>query len=105
MRLADLLDLPVHDAAGRHLGAVRDVRLGPLTGGPVPVLGVVVGHRRAMARLGYAYGQVQGPWLVAVLARRLGRHLRYVPWADVTVEPGRLRVDLARSCHPAEVAA
>lgn len=36
------------------------------------------------ARLGYAYGDVDGPWVLRWALGRLGRRARYVPWGSVT---------------------
>lgn len=111
MRLGELLGLAVVDPQGRGLGSVRDVRLVP-DGPPQPpdglpayrVRGVVVGSPTSMARLGYAYGAVRGPWLLDKLMRAAGRHLRYVPWEDVRAVTGdSLVVERLGDIHPREV--
>lgn len=111
MRLGELLDLPVVDVNGQGLGSVRDVRL--VADGPVQppgdhpayrVHGLVVGSKRSMARLGYAYGDVHGPWVLAVLLRAAARRLRYLPWdAVVRVEERRVVVEARPLRHPADV--
>jgi hypothetical protein len=54
---------------------------------------IVVGASAVGVRLGFARGDVRGPWMLkAILARRHAR-LEEVPWAGVAaIEPGRLTV-------------
>lgn len=87
MRLADLLWAEAVTEDGETLGQVHDVRLclDDDAGGDrsLTVDGVIVGTGAVWARLGYAYGDVRGPWLVAALLRRIGRSARYVSWDRV----------------------
>ena len=110
MRLGDLLWAEAVDADGADLGQVHDLRLRhsmtPDGRHRLVVEGVMVGAGAVSARLGYAYGDVQGPWVVAALMRRIGRRSRYVRWSDLAWEPGG-RVEVSRRAadlpHPAEV--
>ncbi|WP_426574548.1 PRC-barrel domain-containing protein [Aquihabitans sp. McL0605] len=95
MNLSDLLGADVADADGRPIGRVRDVRLvqdGPLQGtfgAGLRVDGLIVGPTAISSRLGYDRFGVDGPWLVAAIARRLQRRSRYVPWPSVESMAGR----------------
>jgi hypothetical protein len=89
MRLGELLDSTVIDAAGRDLGAVLDVRLvqdGPLLegfGAALRLDGLIVGTGSFAVRLGYHRHGVQGPALLKAVFGALERRARYVPWAEV----------------------
>jgi hypothetical protein len=112
MNVADLLDAPVHDAAGRPLGVVVDVRLAlevvdepgeepaarenrgarevPLSEesrrdavGAARVVGLLVGPRGAGSFHGYERSGVRSPWPVAQLLRRRHRGTYLVLWRDV----------------------
>ena len=89
MRLSDLLGTEVVDSLGQSVGRVHDVRLvqdGPLQPNMMAALrlaGLVVGSGAVAGRLGYDRGEVQGPWLIATVARRLAARARYVPWEQV----------------------
>jgi hypothetical protein len=54
------------------------------TGPRLVVDGVLVGVGAVGARLGYAYGQVGGPTLLAWALRRLARRARYMPRRHIT---------------------
>jgi sporulation protein YlmC with PRC-barrel domain len=102
MRLSDLLDSDVVDAAGRTLGHVHDVRLvqeGPVVGSSdatFRVTGLVVGGTRVGARLGFGRTSVQGPWLLKRLFERLHADDRFVPWGSVrAVTEGAIHVDVS----------
>lgn len=97
MRLAELLWAEAVTDVGDALGRVHDVRLRlaqPPDGEPALVVeGVIVGVGALSARLGYATGDVAGPWILAAVARRLGRSARYVAWSRVvSFDDGVLRV-------------
>jgi hypothetical protein len=47
------------------------------------VEGIIAGVGALQAQLGYAYGDVGGPWLLRWALGRLGRRARYVPWDRV----------------------
>lgn len=89
MRLSDVLGSQVVDVDGRPAGHVRDVRLvqdGPLQGAfgaGLRVAGLVVGPNAVSSRLGYDRRPMRAPWLVAALARRASRGVRYVEWDEV----------------------
>ena len=89
MNLSDLLGAEVTDVDGTPLGHVRDVRLvqdGPnqgTFGAGLRLHGLIVGTTDISARLGYGRLGVDGPWLVAAVAKRLTRSSRYVPWTEV----------------------
>jgi hypothetical protein len=96
-RLSDLLDAQTFDAAGEPLGRVRDVRLaqdGPYREGfghGLRVAGLLVGRRGIGARLGFLRADVNGPWPIDVVLRRLERSADYYDWSSVDEwRPGRL---------------
>lgn len=98
MGASELLDLPVVGPGGRRHGKVIDVRLvqdGPLMGAyaALRVQGLVVGHHRVTAHLGYDRAGVSGPWLVGVVSRWLTRANRFVPWDEVRLEDGVVRTE------------
>ncbi|MDX6267425.1 MAG: hypothetical protein QOD70_2165 [Frankiales bacterium] len=95
MRGSDLLGAPVVSRSGAALGRVLDVRLvqdGPLLGAfaAMRVEGLVVGHRRTSARLGYDRVEAHGPLLVATVVRWLARDNRYLPWEQASLEGHRV---------------
>ncbi len=88
IRMSDVLDCEVYDHAGNKLGKVRDVRLvqdGPLRGAQalLRVDAVVVGGSALAGRLGYLRGGARGPWLLAVIMRRLERRALTIAARDV----------------------
>jgi hypothetical protein len=102
MRLSDLLDSDVVDAAGRTVGHVHDVRLvqeGPVVGSSdatFRLAGLVVGGTKLGARLGFGRTSVQGPWLLKWLFERLHADDRFVPWGSVRgVTQGTIHVGVA----------
>jgi hypothetical protein len=106
--VGELLGTPVVDADGVHLGHVHDLRLvqdGPIQGSfgaGFRVQGLIVGPPSLASRLGYDRRNVRGPTLVAHLARRSNRAVRYVSWtdvADVASSLVRLRV-VAEALEP-----
>ena len=84
MRLGELLSKDVITENGEHLGKVHDVLLHLDDHGSQPqtltIEGLIVGTGSLAARLGYTYGEVNGPRPLAALMRRLGRSARYIPW-------------------------
>ena len=109
MTLADLLDLTVRDAHGRHLGYVVDVRLvldGPVRGAlRAPRLhGLLVSPRTRTSFLGYERAGARGPWPVAAFLRWRHRGTFLALWDDVaavtsevTLRPGYRRLEPAVS--------
>lgn len=89
MRLSDVMECEVHTHDGVSVGAVRDVRLvmdGPMGAGTHAAMRVdalIVGGRALGGRLGYLRGGVRGPWLVAVVMRRIERRALAISAADV----------------------
>jgi hypothetical protein len=105
VRISDLLNRAVVDAAGTELGRVHDVRLvqdGPLLEGVQAAFrldGLVVGGGTLGIRLGYHRNQVRGPAPLRALFTRLERRAHYAPWREVVVEdegPIRLRCRAAQ---------
>lgn len=89
MRLRELLGAKVVDQEGNGVGDVHDLRVRrseavPPGEGVLVVEGLVTGVGALQARLGYAYGDVDGPWVLRWALGRLGRRARYVPWGSVT---------------------
>ncbi len=88
MRLSELLGAEAVDQGGNVLGEVHDVRLREEVTDAgnnrrFVVDGFLVGAGSIGARLGYSYGEVTGPWLLALIMRTLARRARYLPWRDV----------------------
>ena len=111
MRAAELLGRPVRHREGTDLGRVLDIRITRTPGTPEPgawnIDGIVVGHRWAFARAGYAYGNVDGPLPLALVLRVLGRHLRFARWDQLDIPATNaaltLRPALAELPHPKKV--
>lgn len=110
MRAAELLGRPVHDRDGAEVGRVLDIRITRVTGTSDPgvwhIDGVVIGHRWAFARVGYAYGDLGGPLPLATAMSRLGRHLRFARWDQVDTAAGNpviVNAAMAELPHPKEV--
>jgi sporulation protein YlmC with PRC-barrel domain len=97
MIASDLLDAPVLDADGTHVGFVVDLRL-VLDGTPDGPLarprlhGLVVSPRSRSSFLGYERSAVSQPWPVAQLVRRRHRGTFLVHWSDVASVPGSQEV-------------
>ena len=86
MRLAEVFGATVVPEDGAVLGHVHDVRLRDEPGegfGNLVLDGLIVGPGAIQARLGYAYGGITGPAVLAWAMRRLGRRARYVEWDAV----------------------
>ena len=96
MRISDLLDERVYDAAGNSVGKVHDVRLvqdarsreGDDDAFRVDAL--LVGHVGAATRLGFVRTGQRGPWLLRVLMTRRERRAEEIPWSDIERVDGRL---------------
>lgn len=88
MILSDLLNHPVHDAAGRELGRVIDARF-VLDGPPGPLLaaarlhGLLVSPHTGTGFLGYERTTVRAPWPIAQYLRWRHRSTFLVRWTDV----------------------
>lgn len=92
MRAADLIGRAVVDARGRPLGVCTDVRCavrqGPADSAPeLTLFGLLVSPRHTGSLLGYERGRTRGPWLLAVLIRRLHKGMGLVRWEDVAEAP------------------
>lgn len=84
MRLSDLLQLEAVNEDGRRLGHVHDVRFsgnGDPDGWDAESL--IVGRAGFTARLGYAHGEVEGPWLFGYVLRWMARKGLEIPWDRV----------------------
>ena len=99
MRISDLLDRSVVDAAGADVGRVHDVRLvqdGALLGGVMAaprVDALVVGGGALSVRLGYHRHGVRGPAPLRALFTALERRAVVVPWGQVvSADDGPLRL-------------
>ena len=84
MRMSDLLDRRVVDAAGRRIGRVREVRLVPDAASPdtYRLDGLIVGRLLDGDRLGYGR-TVEAPWLLARLFAAIRRAQHDVRWSEV----------------------
>ncbi|MEQ0559707.1 hypothetical protein ABJI51_11535 [Amycolatopsis sp. NEAU-NG30] len=86
MRASELLGRPVRDAAGRSVGAVREIRAEAVPRGDglpdLVVRGLIVSRTRVRL-FGYQRHDQRGPAPLVALIRWLHRHTRYVEWADV----------------------
>ncbi|MEU0337492.1 PRC-barrel domain-containing protein [Streptomyces bobili] len=94
MKATDLLGAEAVDTDGRSLGRVHDVRLARSAyDTPWYIDAVIVGPSALAYRLGYAEHTVNGPKILASLARRLGRRNRSISWRQViSVQHRRLVV-------------
>jgi sporulation protein YlmC with PRC-barrel domain len=95
MRVSDLIGQTVHDADGRDLGVVIDLRCvqdGPLRGAmQAPrIAALIVSGRHTGSLLGYERRAQQGPWLIRVAVQRLHRDAVLVPWDAVGDAAGRI---------------
>lgn len=95
MILSDLLDAPVRDAAGEHVGYVVDVRFvldgapaGPGTLAAPRLHGLLVSPRTGTSFLGYERRDVRAPWPVAQLVRWRHRGTFLAHWTDVAAVDG-----------------
>jgi hypothetical protein len=95
VRAGDLIGRPVRDAAGRDLGAIREIRAEATPGADglpeLVVRGVIVGRTRVRL-FGYQRHDQRGPKPLVALIRRLHRHTRYVEWADVDLSGAEVRL-------------
>ena len=88
MQLSEFLGLAVHDAAGRRLGAVTDVRLsvaGDLDDHPrrPELFGLVVSPHTRSSYFGYERADIRGPALLAAALRWRHRGAFLDLWPDV----------------------
>jgi hypothetical protein len=103
MELSELLGADVVDARGRRIGRLRDVGLTvtqrPRRGGgglELQVSTLLIGPGGLAERLGYAYGPVEGPWLLRALLHLRARHLKVAPWSAISrIEDGRVTLSVA----------
>jgi sporulation protein YlmC with PRC-barrel domain len=101
MRLSDLLDVPVRDAAGVMVGGVADLVLvqdGPLLleqTAAFRVAGLIVVQHQHVRLLGYE--RDLRPMLFCTVVRRLAGRVVRVPWEDVdTITTVEVRLRVAR---------
>lgn len=81
-----LIRQPAYDLAGRYLGQVADVVVDTDATGRYRITEVVVTPRPWGRLLGYERDEVDGPWLLEVLARGLLRRgTRRLPWSAVRI--------------------
>ena len=112
MVLSELLRAEVFDNEGRRMGRVRDIRVVQTPADPgkrakvrLKVSMLLVGPGGLAERLGYTYGPVTGPWLLRVLLRRRGHHLKGVPWGAIaSIEDDRVELSVGADDlrHPHE---
>jgi hypothetical protein len=87
-RTTELLSLAVLDRAGRNVGFVGDLRVGPSdrvvgVNAELVLDGIVVDGRHAGSMLGYDRHSDQGPWVLRQIVRLIHRHAFYLPWDAV----------------------
>lgn len=92
MRAGDLIGRGVVDAHGRPVGVCTDIRCavrqGPADTAPeLQLVGLLVSPHHTGSLLGYERGRTKGPWLLAVLIRRLHKGMGLVHWEDVADVP------------------
>jgi hypothetical protein len=89
MRAGELIGRRVRDAAGRDLGAIREIRAEatPRSDGlpELVVRGVIVGRTRVRL-FGYQRHDQRGPAVLVAFIRWLHRHTRYVAWDDLDLD-------------------
>ncbi|MEU5260252.1 hypothetical protein [Amycolatopsis sp. NPDC021455] len=95
MRAGELIGRRVRDAAGRDVGAIREIRAEAVPRGDglpeLVVRGVIVGRTRVRL-FGYQRHDQRGPAPLVALIRLLHRHTRYVEWADVDLSGAEVRL-------------
>ncbi len=95
MILGELLGTPVHDAGGRRVGVVIDVRLllPDDARGAARVHGLLVGRGRRAPFLGFERTGARSPWPIGTLLRWAHAGSFLVRWDDVAeVRPDRVRL-------------
>ncbi|HET9654401.1 MAG TPA: hypothetical protein VFP72_03550 [Kineosporiaceae bacterium] len=94
MRAVQLIGARVVDRDGQVVGTVHDLRLvaGPHAHGLIGYRldTLITGTAGVGDRLGYATGDVRGPWPLPWLFSRLARRVLLVPWRDVVAVEGRV---------------
>ncbi|GAA5207335.1 PRC-barrel domain-containing protein [Microbacterium kyungheense] len=90
MILSELLDMPVIDVDGKHLGVVVDVRFRRGARrrdheGDLELIALIVSPHSRMSMYGYERGRVDRPVVVARLIEWLHRGSRLIPWECVRV--------------------
>jgi hypothetical protein len=86
--VSELIGSTVRDLDGRPLGRVADMITEPDEAGRPKVVEVIVSPRRTGRLLGYERPGVDQPWLIEVVARRLYRGSRRLPWSQVRIDAG-----------------
>jgi sporulation protein YlmC with PRC-barrel domain len=95
-RFGHLTGMPVLGPDGTVLGRVLDGRFAPATEGRPVLTSLIVGPGRPGARLGYDRREVQGPWLVRTVVRRLQRNTAIVDMSVADVDWDREEVRLGQ---------
>ena len=90
MRSLDLVGAEVRNERGERLGVVHDLLLQsgapPLPDSSEPAFAIsklVVGPSGVGHRLGYGRGEMNGPWPLTLILKRLAARSREIPWSDV----------------------
>jgi hypothetical protein len=95
MRAGELIGRPARDAAGRNLGAIREIRTEATPRGDglpeLVVRGVIVGRTRVRL-FGYQRHDQRGPAVLVAFVRWVHRHSRYVAWDDLDLTETEIRV-------------
>jgi hypothetical protein len=107
VRLSDLLKAEVVDVNGETVGHVHDVRFvrdGPLVGDfgtAYQLQGLIVGRGSVGSRLGFDRKNVQGPWLLKALFRRVHASSRFVEWDTIrSIEEQKIRISVVKDRLP-----
>ena len=99
MRLSEILDTPVYDATGRHIGVVHDAQLThemsalPAQHGArtITLDRLVLRNSAVGFRLGYGRRDMNGPALLAKLLTTWARASPVIEWSDIaSLEPQRI---------------
>lgn len=84
MRLSDVMKMEVTDRSGDRIGTVKEVML-ERRGSAWEMTAFIVGAAGISERLGFTYGEVERPVILAALMRWVGRHARVVRWHDLSL--------------------
>jgi|SRR5579875_1419049 len=90
MRTLDIIGAQVRDERGELLGIVHDLLLesgaSPLPDSSEPAFAIsklVVGPAGIGHRLGYGRGEMNGPWPLTLILKRLAARSTQIPWSEV----------------------
>ncbi|GAB3155478.1 hypothetical protein GCM10027290_51690 [Micromonospora sonneratiae] len=101
MRATDLLGATVYAVDGKPVGSVRDLQFEARPGdGPGDAMrycltALECGPIGIPHRLGYARGDLLGPWPLTPLLRRLSGRSLLIPWSDIVRISGA-RIEISR---------